>query len=122
MKRKRKAAVKIRIMRLDDLPEVVRISNQAFVEISRRPSYLSLTLSQFQHAPDWSFMAMVGRQRAGFLVASPKEKSEKANLNLKVQGETLRAVKQTAGPTGAAVRKGRDRHHLHRHAVRPAFL
>lgn len=82
MKRKKRAAIAIRQMRLSDFPKVIRISNQAFIELPRRPSYLQLTLQQYCAAPKWSLVAAAGKKLAGFLCASPKGESQCVTLNL----------------------------------------
>ena len=70
-----KMDITIRTMELQDIPQLVRIANQSFVELGRLPGRFGpLTIKFLKEFPDWLFVAQCGAKVVGFLVGRPPDK------------------------------------------------
>jgi ribosomal protein S18 acetylase RimI-like enzyme len=69
----------VRNTTLRDIPGIVKIANQAFVEMARRTSHIGLgVLEWLIRQPDYQFVAVDGEAIVGFLVGSVRGEEEEA--------------------------------------------
>ena len=73
--------LRIRQMKLDDIPAVVRVANQAFLEGARRPKIGSRLVEHLTVWPGWSFVAEVRGESVGFLASRADPKQKQAQIS-----------------------------------------
>ncbi len=72
----------VRNTTLRDIPGIVKIANQAFVEMARRTSVIGLgVLEWLIRQPDYQFVAADGEAVVGFLVGSVREEDGEAVIH-----------------------------------------
>ncbi len=72
----------VRNTTLRDIPGIVRVANQAFVEMARRTSIVGLgVLEWLIRQPDYQFVAVDGKAIMGFLVGSVSQENEEAMIH-----------------------------------------
>ena len=65
----------IRTMELQDIPQLVRIANQSFIELGRLPGRFGpLAIKFLKEFPDYLFVAQARRKVVGFLFGKPPDK------------------------------------------------
>lgn len=65
--------IEYRKVELDDLPQIIRIANQAFVEMGRLPArFAKRALEHIKNYPEWQFIAARNERVLGFIFGSPQ--------------------------------------------------
>jgi len=71
------AHIEYRRVELDDLPQIIRIANQAFVEMGRLPArFAKRALEHLKDYPEWQFLAASDGKVLGFIFGSPQSGEE----------------------------------------------
>lgn len=74
--------IRIRQMRLADVPEVVRVCNQSFLESARRPGVGARLVQSLKEHPRYQFVATTDGKIVGVLGGRVEEKKKTAGVNL----------------------------------------
>jgi GNAT superfamily N-acetyltransferase len=69
--------IEYRRVALEDLPQIIRIANQAFVEMGRLPArFGKRALEHLKDFPEWQFLAASGGKVLGFIFGSPQNEED----------------------------------------------